>query len=376
MLASRRFLLSHCICLNRVVIGLICLGQIARLCFGAETSSSLSPGGKARELSAKPLVLATMSDVAGIAEAVAGDLISLQVVLPPGTDPHAFSLTSEDMERFQHARLIIYAHSQAHEFEAALRAALPSISALDWPDYAACGARLSDIPGYPKNAHGPWLNLENAAAIACAIANRLQALGLPQKILQARLALFQQELAALHQQCLRVAAEKGLRGRSVAAMIPGVSDAIANFGMATGAVLMSEGSGTVVGQTLQQATVQLRQGGFAAIVCPWSMREAKAGEAARQLAQDSGAPVLYVHFLDLQLGQETYLSQRMKDLVAVAALTSSAAQKEAQAKPSAPPLVLSALAGMLIGLLLGRLLSRPAPCPCGAGIFEEFKEEK
>lgn len=373
MLALKRFLLFRCVCVNRLFIGLMCLGQMARLCLGAETSSLMAQGGTLHELSAKPLVLATMSDIAGIAAAVAGELINLQVVLPPGSDPHAFSLTANEIEKFQHARLIIYAHSHAHEFEAALRAALPHIPALDWPDYAAYGAQLSDVPGYPRNPHGPWLKLPNALAIARAIAESLQTLGLPSQALQARLALFQQELISLHQQCLRLAAEKGLRGRAVVAMIPGVCDAIANFDIATGAVLMSEGSGTVVGKTLQHAADQLRQGAFAAIVCPWSMREAKAGEAARQLAQDSGAPVLYVHFLDLRLGQDTYLSQRTDDFAAVAAMNCSAPQTRAIAPLFALQLVLGVLAGTLIGLLLGRLWAKPTPCPCGAGIFEDEK---
>jgi ABC-type Zn uptake system ZnuABC Zn-binding protein ZnuA len=316
---------------------------------------------------ARPVVLATTTDLASIVQAVAGDLTEFRVIMPAGADPHAFSISADQIQGFHDASLIVYAHSRYHEFEAALKAALPRLPALDWPDYAAQGASLRDDPGYPQNPHGPWLNMDNARAIARATAARLAAMGLPEAALRARLGLFEQELAAQQQLARLLAQERGLAGRPMLAVIPGVCDIIANYGVPVGEVLMAEGSGTVAGKRLEDAVAGLRSGRYSAIVCPQSMRQAKQGEAARQIARDSRAPLVYVHFLDTRAG-ETYVSQRAADTAAFAAAAPAVAPQAA--KSSALLATLALVLGLITGLLIGRTLRRSHGQTSGAGIFE------
>lgn len=326
----------------------------------------------AAQAAAPPLVLVTTPDVAAIVQAVAGGLVDLQVVLPPGADPHAFSVTSAQVRGFAQAALVVYASSSAIEFERVIRSALPGKPALDWDDYAAQGARLRDYPGYPQNPHAFWLHVDNAAAIARTVALRLETLGLPGPVLQGRTALFEQELAAQQGLAVRVAQERGLAGKPMLAIIPGVCDVIANFGLPVGGVLMAEGSGTVAGKSLQDAVAKLRSGEYSALVCPLSMRQSKQGGAARQVAADSGAPIVYVHFLDTRLGQDTYLSQMSGNIAALAAIGGSPrAETPAPGRTGGRAfLVIAGLVGLALGVLLGRSLARPAPPSCGAGIFD------
>ena len=322
---------------------------------------------------AKPLVLVTTPDMAAIVQPVAGDLVDMEVVLPPGADPHDFTITSAHIRSFRDGALIVYALSQAHAFEAAIKAALPDKPSLDWDDYAAAGASLRDYPGYPRNPHAPWLRLDNARAIARVVARRLEQLGLPAPVLQGRLALFEQELTAQQALAERVVQEHGLAGKPMLAVIPGVCDVIANFGVPVGAVLMAEGSGTVAGKELQDAVARLRAGQYSAIVCPVSMRQTKQGEAARQVARDSGAPVLYVHFLDARPGMDTYLSLAADDVAAVASVGAphpgAPAASPAHTRRTVTAL-LAGVAGLLLGIFLGRRLARPQACTRGAGIFD------
>lgn len=320
---------------------------------------------------ARPLVVVTTPDMAALTAAVSGDLTELQVVLPPGADPHDFTITSAQVRGFVRAALVVYSHSQSLEFERVIRAALPDKPALDWSDYAAQGARLHDYPGYPQNPHAFWLSLDNAPALARTIAGGLERLGLPRAVLQERLGQFEREVAAQRALAVRVAQERGLAGRPMLAVIPGVCDVIANFGLPVGDVLMAEGSGTVAGPRLQDAVARLRSGAYSAIVCPQSMRQAKQGEAARQLAADSGAPIIYVHFLDTRLGQDTYLSQIADNTAALAG-----AGREARAPQATPTgasrgvLVLAGVLGLIAGLALARVMFRPRRPSCGAGIFD------
>ncbi len=320
---------------------------------------------------ALPLVLVTTPDIAAIVQAVAGDMADLQVVLPPGADPHDFTVTSEQVRSFGAAGLIVYANSRALGFEHVIRTALPDKPALDWPDYAAQGARLRDYPGYPQNPHAFWLNLDNAAAIARAVASRLETLGLPGDVLEGRTALFEQDLKAQRAVAARVVQERGLAGRPMLAVIPGVCDVIANWGLPVGDVLMAEGSGTVAGKRLQDAVAKLRGGAYSAIVCPLSMQKAKQGEAARQVAADSGAPIIYVHFLDTRLGQDSYLSQMADNLAALAGVGQKPSPPETLRGGKAGALVIAGIFGLLLGIALGRYFSRPRGPSCGAGIFDK-----
>ncbi len=340
-----------------------------RLAVGTVLWMGLS--GVACAAQARPLVLVTMPDMAAIVQAVAGDLVAMQVVLPPGSDPHDFTISAAQVQSFGRCALVIYAGSASQEFEATIKSVLRDKPSLDWADYAALGAARRDFPGYPRNPHAPWLGLDNAVAIARAVVTRFAQMGLPETVLRARLQLFEQELAAARQAALRVVQEHGLAGRPMLAMIPGVCYVISNFGAPVGDVVMAEGSGTVAGQRLQEAVAQLRRGAYSAIVCPLSMRQSKQGEAARQLASDSGAPVVYVHFLDTRPGQDTYLSQVADNTAALAAIEVRGAEPKTSSATTDARLLAAGLLGLLLGIVIGRRLSRPRSSSCGAGIFDQ-----
>lgn len=322
----------------------------------------------------KPLVLASTPDVAAIVRSVSGDLAQLQVIMPAGADAHTFTISSQQVRALQQASLVVFANSHDLGFEETVKAAVPGKPVLDWPDYAAEGASVHDYPNYPQNPHGPWLRLDNAVAMAKAIAPKLKQIGLSAAAVDANLADFEREVAAQQVMWRRLALEHGLAGRPLLAVIPGVCDLIANMDVPVGGVLMMEGSGTVSGQELQDAVSKLKTGQYAALVCPISMKEAKQGEAARQIAADSGAPIAYVRFLDTDLSKDTYLSVSAYNAATLSALDGGATRKAVPAAPAKrqPWLWLGvlAVAMLLIGAIIGNAARRRKPPICGAGIFE------
>lgn len=323
---------------------------------------------------AKPLVLVSFSDVALIAKAIAGDHVELQVVLPPGADPHSFSVTSEQVRGFGQASLAIYAYSQYHEFEAAIKQALPEVPSLDWADYQSHGAILHDYPDYPQNPHGPWLNLECAHAMAQAIAAKLETLELPREELQRNLQAFEQELTAEEQRVQTQAKQTGLTQKPLLAVIPGVCDVISNLGIPVGGVLMAEGSGTVSGQTLNQAVTRLRSGQYGGLVCPLSMREAKQGEAARQIAMDTGTAIAWVHFLDTNPQHDSYTEIVKANDEAILSLGKARGMGTWQHPVGVGSAVLKAGVAGLVVLVVVLLLVRrrkQRPLTAGAGIFDQ-----
>lgn len=319
---------------------------------------------------AKPLIIASFPDMAALTRSVAGDLVDMQVVMPPGADPHAFTITGDQVRSLGKASLLVLAYSRYHEFEAVVHSALGDTPTLDWPDYVKEGARVYDYSDYPQNPHGPWLRFENARAIARAVAARLVQMGLPAEVVQARLALFEQELAGQQDLAQRLSAQAHLK--PLLAVIPGVCDTIANLNVPVAGVLMQEGSGNVTGQRLSNAIAKLRTGECGGLVCPVSMKDTRQGQAAQQIARDSGGRVAWVRFMDTDPKRDTYLSVAAYNTAALAALG-------VEATSATPPVTLSTpLCYSLVGLmalailfLAVHLLRRRCGPVGGAGIFDK-----
>ena len=329
---------------------------------------------------AKPLVIASIPDVGAITREVGGDAIELQVIMPPGTDAHDFNISASDVRGLQNAKLAVFANSDDLGFEKNIKAALGKTPTLDWPDYVAQGASLRDYPDYPKNPHGPWLRIDNARAMARAIAPKLEAIGLECAVVQSNLHNFERELDALQALYRRIAKESGIAGRPVLAVVPGVCDLIANLDVPVGGVLMAEGTGTVGGTVLDNAVRKLKSGEYSGIVCPLNVKLAKQGEAARQVAADSGAHIAWVRFLDTDLQHETYLSVSAYSAAAIAALgvvapVPSPAQTAAPRTAMVPCRwlwLVIIMAAIVIAGLLGALHSAHRNrVLTGAGIFDQ-----
>lgn len=329
---------------------------------------------------ARPLIMVTLPDLAGLVQALTGDEAELQVVMPAGADPHSFNVTAELLRQLRRADLLVYAHSGFMHFEEHMVEALGAVPALDWPDYERHGARLLDIPDYAPNTHGFWLDLHNARAVTAALAERLPQLGLPAAQVTARAAVLDRELAAQQALGQRLAAERKLTGKPLVAMIPGVGYCISNLGLSVGAVLMAEGSGFAETATLAHVTTGLRSGAFGGVVCPLSLAQNRVGEAARQLSRDTGSAVYYVRFLDLDPEQESFLSLTAYNLAAIgggATLNTNQPGNPHQQAFGALPvslttviiaLILFAAAGCWLGY---HLAQRHSPQPlCGAGLFD------
>lgn len=317
----------------------------------------------------RPLIVASTPDVAAIAQCVAGEIAEVQAVMPAGADVHAFTVSSQQVRRLQQASLVLFANSADLGFELTIKKTLGKTPSLDWPDYEAEGARLGDYPGYSKNPHGPWLRLSNAAAMASAMGKKMVALGMPRQVIEGNVFSFTRELRAMESSYQAIAQARSL-DKPLLVVIPGLCDLVANMDVPVGAVLMAEGSGTVSGQELSAAVRKLKSGEFGGIVCPVSMKQSKAGEAARQVAADAGASIAYVRFQDTNLETDTYLSVGAYNAAALSTLGHEGLAAVRTGPLRWLPVAVIALAMLLIGLIIGRAIGLRRVPVCGAGIFD------
>ncbi len=238
-------------------------------------------------------IVCTNPDFLPIVKEIGGD-VNVTSIIPPGTDPHSFSLSKSDADRLKGADLIVLTNSELFSFEKKIKVEYPE-KILDFEDYAAEGAKLDDFPGFNHNPHGYWLKIDNAISIAFAIEKRLSELSPDKKKnFSDNFVLFKAKMLELKKISKTVIKRQNT---SCVAVIPGVTYIIENFGLKVGAILLGEGLGFASGKEYAEIQEKLSSSEYSCIVVPESMKDSKAGEIAEQLSRDSGKPVVYVKFV-------------------------------------------------------------------------------
>ena len=237
-------------------------------------------------------VVATIPDLSLIAREVGGERVSVSSVMPPGADPHSFSMTRDDRELLDRADLIVLANSALLHVEENIRENYGGKEILDFSDYRSYGADLKDLPSCSDCPHGYWLYFDNTLAIAKAIRDRLVEMD-PDGSAYYTLNYeeFEKRVERAKADIVKTSKDLDLYGKSVVTAVPGVNYVVLNMGMRVGASLLKEGSGFVSGGELAEIEKNL------GIVCPESMKEAKAGQLSEQISRDTGAPTVYVKFI-------------------------------------------------------------------------------
>jgi len=250
-------------------------------------------------------VVVSLPDFETIVKEVGGNDINTSVILPPGADPHSFSLIPDDVERIKKADLIVLANSNLLSYEQEIIKNYNG-NYVDFDDYAAHGATLKNFGDFENNPHGYWMDVNNSIAIAKAIAVKLGEVDAERKeVFESNLNYFTKSMKDAQNVSIEMAKEKGIYGKRVVAMVPGVCYIANNLGMNTDEILLTEGSANVDIQKLQRVKEGLREGEYIMILVPEFLKDAKAGEMAHQIAVDTNSTIAYVRFA---IGGESFSS--------------------------------------------------------------------
>ncbi|MFH1677008.1 MAG: zinc ABC transporter substrate-binding protein [bacterium] len=326
-------------------------------------------------------IAVTLPDLVPVVTTIAGDMANVEGIMAPGADPHSYSLTPENYDAVRKADLVVFADSEFLSLEGDLAKAIENdaIPKVDWPDYQAFGAKIKDFPPrYNGNPHGFWLGFDNIRAIAKGIKDALVKKGLDNTKCENNLNIFLDEIDNLEASGKELLDSKGYSESKWIAIIPGVVYSIDNLGLTTADVLLEEGVGFASGGRLKNIEMKLVNGEYTGLVCPLSMKDAKPGEIAKQVAGDTGVPIAYVKFLDSKAG-ESYLSQAAYNLAAISSAASSRiVTREEKAKSNSQSYIyvliywLVIFALLIIIVILNSKLYLHAKEPIrGSGIFEK-----
>jgi len=250
-------------------------------------------------------VVISMPDFEPIVKEIGGNAINTSIILPPASDPHSFSLTTDDIERIKKADLIVLANSNLLSYE---RDIIKNYNGnyVDFEDYEKNGATLLNFGDFEDNPHGYWMEVNNSIAIAITIEKKMEEM-MPEKKdeLENNLYIFINSVKNAEDVSIELAKERGIYGKRVVAMVPGVCYIAKNLGMNASEILLTEGSANVDIQKLQEVEMGLKKGDYIMILVPEFLKNAKAGDMARQIAEDTNCSIAYVRFA---VGGESYLS--------------------------------------------------------------------
>ena len=240
-------------------------------------------------------VMVSIPDFAPIAREIGGDFVSVDYILPPGMDPHSFSLTKEKIDEIKDADLVILANSALLSYENKIKEIYDK-SYLDFPDYEKYGANLSSFDGFKDNPHGYWLGYKNAVAIALAISKKLGEMTGDKAYFQERFNEFKEKLEKARNCVINESMVAGIHGKKVVAAVPGVCYIASNYGIIADEILLTEGSASIGIEKRESITQKLKSNEYIGILVPEFMKYAKAGEIARDIASETKSRVIYVKF--------------------------------------------------------------------------------
>ncbi|MGQ9544012.1 MAG: metal ABC transporter substrate-binding protein [Candidatus Bathyarchaeia archaeon] len=244
-------------------------------------------------------VAVTIEPLASIVEAVGGEAVSVQILLPEGVEPHTFQATPEIVTKAMEADLIFHTGHFPFEEHLVKTAGRPSIGLRE---YLECGLNLSRMPtphseedhhgGY--NLHGYWLKPENAKAMGEAAAAALAKID-PEHAQQyyKNLEGFEIKLRMVKSHIDQLKVERGLEGLRVAVTFPSEAYLAETFGMEVASMLTRGENIFIGGGELADLEERLRRREINLIISSELAKQMKVGEFAEQLAQDTDTPIIY-----------------------------------------------------------------------------------
>ncbi|RUM35048.1 MAG: hypothetical protein DSY33_00570 [Archaeoglobus sp.] len=248
-------------------------------------------------------VVCSIPDFVPIVKEIGGNFVEVKSLMPPGCDPHAFTVSAKTMSELERADLIVLADSKLISFEEKIKNVFPD-KCIDFDDYVKYGVKVEDFPHYSPCYHGYWLKLENGIAIAKTVEKALAKLD-PEnsRYFENNLKLFEMQVREAENVIKK---QSIVKGKYCVAAVPGVCYIAENSGMKVGAVLMGESAGFTSGSEIMRLEKLLSSNSYACIIVPGFAKNSKVGELALQLSKDCGKPVVYVKFV-MASNNDTYV---------------------------------------------------------------------
>ncbi|RLE85560.1 MAG: hypothetical protein DRJ67_08675 [Thermoprotei archaeon] len=268
----------------------------------------------------KLVVVATIPPLAALAKAVGGDRVEVVYIVPGASDPHQYAPTPRDVELASSCDLFI---------EVGKEPFLKSLPAergrerITWGDWVSAGLKVEG-----GNPHYIWLYPPNAVKAVGLIAEKLAELDPAGAREYARRAeAFSESIEELVEWCRSYIRAHGVEGATVVAVGSHFIPLLEFFGFkVVGPLMVGEGRSPSP-SSLSSLVEEAKRAGAKVVVVLATQREADEGRVGRQIADELGVGVVYLHGIQFSGGDEycEYIKYTLAALVAALEASSGAA---------------------------------------------------
>jgi len=247
------------------------------------------------------ITIAASNEVfAAIVKEIVGPYANVFSILPPGTDPHSYSPTIEDINKIKSSDLLVLANPDFLEFERRILENVNDKPFLTLDNYTKYGLTIIRTGELTKNYHGYWTHPLNALAISKAVTNALTAIDPENKdYYMSKLDLFEEKINSLIDELNKLSSNNNLDELTSVAIIPAVAYILNACGISVGVLLVGEPGQTPSPSKYAEVSQKLEQGVYDIIVTDEVTKGSSIGNLAEQLRDDTKKPLIYIRSLSL-----------------------------------------------------------------------------
>jgi len=280
----------------------------------------------------KLVVVATIPPLAAIAKEVGGQYVEVHYLVPPGSDPHQYALTPDDLSLIETCDVFV---SVGREGFLGMIPENAGRVRLGWDDWIAAGVYVRD-----GNPHYLWLYPPNAIKIAQVLYQVYASLDPSHAdYYESRLRTFESKVEALQRWASKLVVTYGVEGAKIALVGRHFEPLAEWLGLRVVAVLLeTEGATASPGELAAFEDIVRKQGAQVLI----TQRLADEGRLGETVARDVGIPVVYLYGVPLD-PSDTY-TEFIKYDVALLVSSLAAGSPASAARGMNPAVVWTAFA--------------------------------
>ena len=125
------------------------------------------------------MIVVTIPQLINVVQEIGGSRVNVEVLVPPGIDPHTYELGGREIKLLEKCRVIVMTGPKHLYLEDRIKDLLKegviNAEVIDYEDYIAEGLELKYIPGFNRlNPHGYFLSYKGVVAIAKSLVKVLE----------------------------------------------------------------------------------------------------------------------------------------------------------------------------------------------------------
>ena len=237
-------------------------------------------------------VVCTLQVFSTMAKEIGRNRVSVDYIVPQGSDIHDYSLTQSDINKINSADLIILASSEFFSVDHNIKSFAKGKESLDFEDYNVTLYSLGDIQ---RNVHGYWMYPSNAINISHAIYIKLSEMD-PNSAdyFHSNYISFLNDVRKAENYIHVLIKEFDLKNRTSLLAVPGVFYVVKTLDIGVAGSILEGPNNFISPNEISKIEDEIKEGKINFIVNAKGLEDSRAGNIAEEISKDTGVKIVYV----------------------------------------------------------------------------------